>query len=132
MNAHSLVKTLVALTLVFGLAVAVHAQSGAPSPPPSQPAPYGQGQQGGGEKDTTPGAPDRGVQSQDKGPAPSPGVTVESRSESRTEGEQGRILGVNPTVAMVIGAALVAIIVIALVAMTKRSGSGHTESRRSV
>jgi hypothetical protein len=49
-------------------------------------------------------------------------VTIENRSESRPNtGERVRILGVDPTVAMVIGAVLLVVIVIALVAMSKRS-----------
>jgi hypothetical protein len=51
-----------------------------------------------------------------------PNVTIDNRSEPRSaEGQRGRLLGVDPTVALVIGAVLVVIIVISLVAMSKRT-----------
>jgi hypothetical protein len=58
---------------------------------------------------------------------------IENRTETRSprsEGAPRRFLGVDPTVALVIGAALLVIIVVALVAMTK--GSDDAPSRRSV
>src|SRR4029450_6451150 len=96
---------LLGLALVFGFLVAdINAQTPAPSAPPAQ-------QQG--SPQPAPGATDRGAAPQGTTPetrapqAPgqqSPNVTVESRSETRTsEGPGGKFLGVDPTIALVIG-----------------------------
>ena len=115
-----LVVPLVGLALVFGcFAVDVHAQAAPPAPPAQQE----------GTQQPAPGATDKGAapqpttpETRSPAPQPAPNVTIENRSESRpSAGERGRILGVDPTVAMVIGAVLLVVIVIALVAMSKRS-----------
>lgn len=109
------------LALVLGcLAVDVHAQTSAPPAPPAQQE---------GTQQPAPGATDKGAapqattpETQSPAPQPAPNVTIENRSESRpSAGERARILGVDPTVAMVIGAVLLVVIVIALVAMSRRS-----------
>jgi len=116
-----LVVPLLGWALVLGcFAVDVHAQTGAPPAPPAQQE---------GTQQPAPGAPDKGAapqpttpETRSPAPQPAPNVTIENRSESRpSAGERGRILGVDPTVAMVIGAVLLVVIVIALVAMSKRS-----------
>ena len=114
---------LLGLALVLGFLVAdINAQTPTPSAPPAQQE---------GAPQPAPGATDRGAAPQGTTPetrapqAPgqqSPSVTVESRNETRSsEGQSGRILGVDPTIALVIGAVLLVVIIIALVAMTKRS-----------
>jgi len=116
-----LVVPLLGLALVLGcFAVDVHAQTAAPPAPPAQQE---------GTQQPAPGATDKGAAPQPTTPEtrspaqqPAPNVTIENRSESRpSTGERGRVLGVDPTVAMVIGAVLLVVIVIALVAMSKRS-----------
>lgn len=124
-----------AFALVFGFLVAgIDAQTSAPSAPPAQQAPSAQQE---GAPQSTPGAtdrsgapqgttPDKATTPETRGPQapapPSPNVTIENRSETRSsDGQQGKFLGVDPTVALVIGAVLVVVIVIALVAMSKRS-----------
>ena len=116
-----LMVPLLGLALALGFFVAdIQAQT-APAAPPAQQE---------GTQQPAPGATDRGTAPQpttpetrgDRPPAaqPAPNVTVESRSETRTS-DGGKILGVNATVAMVIGAVLFIVIVIALVAMSKRT-----------
>jgi len=116
-----LVIPLLGLALVLGwFAVDVHAQTSAPPAPPAQQE---------GTQQPAPGATDKGAAPQPATPEtrspaaqPAPNVTIENRSESRpSTGERGRVLGVDPTVAMVIGAVLLVVIVIALVAMSKRT-----------
>jgi hypothetical protein len=115
-----LMTSLLGLALVLGLLVVnVNAQTSAPpaqQEEKSQPSP-------------APGATDRGAAPQPTAPEtrapsapPAPNVTIENRGDTRTGGdERGKFLGVDPTVAMVVGAALLIVIVIALVAMTRRS-----------
>lgn len=52
--------------------------------------------------------------------APPTGSQIETRPMAPAEGEPSTFLGVNPTVAMVIGAVLVIVVVIGLVAMSRR------------
>jgi hypothetical protein len=62
-------------------------------------------------------------------------TTVETRSDYRSERvevDRPRFLGVDPTVAMVLGAVLVVVIVIALVAMSRRSEEVESHSHRRV
>lgn len=131
MNRH-LIETLLGLVLAFGLVAQAHAQSSAPPSSTAQQAPSTQAPQGEAPKDATPPA----TQSPETKQPPqdgkqSPDAKVGSRSESGTSGGgRGGFLGVDPTVAMIIGAVLVIVIVIALVAMTRRSEDAP--SRRSV
>jgi hypothetical protein len=62
--------------------------------------------------------------------APPTGSQIETRPEPRAERESGTFLGVNPTVAMVIGAVLVIVVVISLVAMSRR-GDEVRETRET-
>jgi len=108
------------LALVLGLfAVDVRAQTSTPPAPAQQ-----EGAQQSAPSATDKGAPPQPTTPETRSPVPqpAPNVTIENRSESRpSEGDRGRILSVDPTVAMVIGAVLLIVIVIALVAMSKRS-----------
>ena len=121
MNRH-LAEALLGLALVFGLAVQGHAQSSAPSGTPPQQIQPSQPSQGDASKDATPPTqqPEAKQPSQDS--KSSTDVRVESRTDQGApQGSQGRILGVDPTMAMVIGAVLLIVIVIALVAMARRT-----------
>jgi hypothetical protein len=118
------------LLLLSGLAYDVSAQqtappSAAPSPPPTEP--------------TKPGAvapppatsPDpaapSGQMRQDT-PQPPSTSTIERNTEKTTvvDRDSGRIFGMQPTVAMIIGAVLLVVIVLGLVAMS-RGGGRDTE-----
>jgi preprotein translocase subunit SecG len=97
-------------------------------------------------KDATPqqqGQSQQGQQAQPNPPAQvAPGS--ESKSESRTdyrsdtrserivETERGKFLGVDPTLAMIVGAVLFIVIVMAMVAMSRKSSNTTVETRRTM
>lgn len=122
----------IGLLLIAGLAADVHAQQPPPPPPaPSEtrPAP---------DSSTTPPAPPAAPQSEygsQPPQAPSSNTQIETRTETErvVEREPGTFLGVDPTMAMIVGAVLVIVIVIALVAMGRRGDEiRHRDSRRQV
>jgi hypothetical protein len=111
----------VSLLLIGGVALDVSAQQ-APAPPaPAETTPA--------PANPTPPVPrtEYGGQPQQ---APPTGSQIETRPEPRAERESGTFLGVNPTVAMVIGAVLVIVVVIGLVAMSRR-GDEVRETRET-
>jgi len=88
-------------------------------------------------------------QSQQAQPAqPNPPAQVapgsESKSESRTdyrsdtrserivETERSKFLGMDPTLAMIVGAVLFVVIVMAMVAMSRKSSNTTVETRRTI
>jgi len=77
------------------------------------------GAQSGDQKETTQPAP----------PAPGSSTVIDRQIETRTERverEPAKFLGLDPTIAMVLGAVLVVVIVIGLVAMSRREeDTGH-------
>ncbi|MGH7413884.1 MAG: hypothetical protein ACREKJ_06760 [Candidatus Rokuibacteriota bacterium] len=119
------------LLLIGGLAVNVDAQQPAapPAPAETKQAPDGS---------ATPPAPQPAPPSEygsQPPQAPSTNKQIETRPETErvVEREYGKFLGVDPTVAMIVGAVLVIVIVIGLVAMGRRSDEvRHTDSRRQV
>ena len=114
------------LLLIGGFAVDVTAQQPAAPPAPAEtqqtpdtkPAPQG-------DASSTP-------QAQPAQP-PSSNTQIETRTErtERVVERPGTFLGVDATVAMVLGAILVIVVVIGIVAMSRRSGDDvhHTHSR---
>ena len=102
--------------------------------------------------DTTKDSSSQQGQSQQGQPAqpaqPNPPAQVapgsESKSESRTdyrsdtrserivETERGKFLGMDPTLAMIIGAVLFIVIVMAMVAMSRKSSITTVETRRTI
>jgi hypothetical protein len=114
------------LLLIGGFAVDVTAQQPAAPPAPAEtqqtpdtkPAPQG-------DASSTP-------QAQPAQP-PSSNTQIETRTErtERVVERPGTFLGVDATVAMVLGAILVIVVVIGIVAMSRRSGEDvhHTHSR---
>ncbi|HEV8439807.1 MAG TPA: hypothetical protein VGT40_17090 [Methylomirabilota bacterium] len=135
MNSQLIVKLFLSLILVVGLVDYTMAQTSAPSAPTQQQAPQARPDSDRGAA-PQPGMPSAspGVGQQQQGSdrpsdgSKSPNVTIESRSETRNTdggssggGERQRVLGMDPMVAVLIGAALLVVIVVALVAMTKRS-----------
>lgn len=118
---------LLSLLLIGGFALDVSAQQPAAPPAPA---------------DTTTPAPDSPARPAPQGdssvqpaqpPAPpSTNTQVETRTErtERVVERPGTFLGVNATVAMVIGAVLVIVVIIGMVAMSRRSDEvRHTHSR---
>jgi hypothetical protein len=111
------------LVLLGGLAYDVSAQqsappAAAPSAPPTEPAkPEG--------AVTPPPAPmpGQGGQMRQDTPQPPTTNTIERSTEKTTvvDRDSGRIFGMQPTMALIIGAVLLVVIVLALVAMSRRS-----------
>src|SRR5438445_6724940 len=92
------------------------------------------------------GQSQQGQQAQPAQPNPPAQVAPgsESKSESRTdyrsdtrservvETERGKILGMDPTFAMIVGAVLFIVIVMAMVAMSRKSSNTTVETRRTM
>jgi len=123
------------LLLIGGVALGVSAQQPAappaPAPAPSEttPAPTNPA-----PTNPTPPVPrtEYGGQPQQ---APPSNSQIDTRPAPRAERETGTVLGVDPALAMVIGAVLVIVVVIALVAMNRRGDEvrgGDTPRRHQV
>ena len=119
------IGSMLALLLVGGLALDVSAQQpAAPAPPaqtetrPAPPADSGA---------TPPASQQPGGQVQTP-QVPSSNVQIESRTErtERVVEQPARFLGMDPTVAAVLGAVLLIVIVVGLVAMSRRTEDVHT------
>ncbi|MGH7383758.1 MAG: hypothetical protein ACREKG_01165 [Candidatus Rokuibacteriota bacterium] len=126
-----IVGACLSLLLIGGLAVDVNAQQppAPPAPAETKPAP-----DSGATQPAPPPAPQSEYGSQPP-QAPSSNTQIETRTgtERVVEREPGTFLGVDPTVAMIVGAVLVIVIVIALVAMGRRGDEiRHTDGRRQV
>jgi len=92
------------------------------------------------------GQSQQGQQAQPAQPNPPAQVAPgsESKSESRTdyrsdtrservvETERGKFLGMDPTFAMIVGAVLFIVIVMAMVAMSRKSSNTTVETRRTM
>ncbi|HYR39332.1 MAG TPA: hypothetical protein VEW27_09235 [Methylomirabilota bacterium] len=97
-------------------------------------------------KDSTSQQQGQGQQAQPAQPNPPAQVAPgsESKSESRTdyrsdtrserivETERGKFLGMDPTFAMVVGAVLFIVIIMAMVAMSRKSSNTTVETRRTM
>jgi hypothetical protein len=105
------------LLLIGGVALDVSAQQPPPPPAPSETTPTPANPPT--PSNPTPPTPrtEYGGQPQ----APPTGSQIETRPVPLDGSERGSFLGVDPTVAMIIGAVLVIVIVFALVAMGRRS-----------
>jgi hypothetical protein len=108
------------LLLIGGAALAAGAQQPSAPSTPSAPA------------ESRPPAPDSSApggtpQSQPPQMQPVPNVQTETRTETEriVEREPGKFLGIDPTVAMIVGAVLVIVIVFAMVAMGRRRDEIH-------
>ena len=116
---------LLAMTLTAGMAVAQSGSADSPkdSPSQSQPAQPDQSQPSAPSQ----AAPDMKQQSTDT----RTDYRSDSRSERVVETEKAKFLGVDPMVAMIIGAVLFIVVIMAVVAMSKRS-STTVETRRTI
>ena len=117
----------VSLLVITGVAIDASAQApaaapetkqSAPESTPSQPAPSTQGEDKG-----SPAAPPPGART-DQPQKSEPGSTVidrqvETRTE-RVEREPARILGVDPVIALIVGAVVLVVIILGMVAMSRR------------
>jgi hypothetical protein len=129
MNRNWTIGICLTLLLIGGFALDASAQQPS-APAPSTPAV---------PAEPKPQAPDSSTPQPSQPPspqmqqAPSTNVQTETRTEKSEriiEREPGKFLGVDPTVAMILGAALLIVIVFALVAMSRRRDEiQHTHTR---
>ena len=117
---------LLALTLTAGMAVAQSGSADSPKDSSSQPAQQAQPDQ---SQPSAPGqaAPDMKQPQSDT----RSDFRSESRSERVVETERTKMLGMDPMVAMIVGAVLFIVVIMAIVAMSKRS-STTVETRRTI
>ena len=111
------IGSMLALLLVGGLAVDVSAQQpAAPAPAQTETKPADSGS-------TPPAAQSAPQQQAPPAQVPSSNVTIESKTEKteRVVEQSPRFLGMDPTLAMVLGAVLLIVIVVGLVAMSRRT-----------
>jgi preprotein translocase subunit SecG len=120
---------LLALTLTAGMAVAQSGSADSPKDSSSQPAQQTQPDQ---SQPSAPGqaAPDM-KQPQSQSDTRSD-FRSESRSEKVVETERTKMLGMDPMVAMIVGAVLFIVVIMAIVAMSKRSSTTSVETRRTI
>jgi preprotein translocase subunit SecG len=120
---------LLALTLTAGMAVAQSGSADSPKDSSSQPAQQTQPDQ---SQPSAPGqaAPDM-KQPQSQSDTRSD-FRSESRSEKVVETERTKMLGMDPMVAMIVGAVLFIVVIMAIVAMSKRSSTTSVENRRTI
>jgi preprotein translocase subunit SecG len=118
---------LLALTLTAGMAVAQSGSADSPKDSSSQPAQQSQPDQ---SQPSAPGqaAPDMKQPQQSDTRSD---FRSESRSERVVETERTKMLGMDPMVAMIVGAVLFIVVIMAIVAMSKRS-STSVETRRTI
>ena len=117
------------LLLIAGFTLNASAQQPTAPAPTAPPAPA----------DPKPPVPDSGSAAQPAPPqspqmqqAPPTSTQTETRTEKTeriVEREPGKLLGVDPTVAMILGAAILIVIVFAMVAMSRRRDEVHTHPR---
>ena len=115
------IGSMLALLLVGGLAIDVSAQQ------PAAPAPPAQTESKPADSGSTPPAQQQPSGQVQTPQVPSSNVQIESRTE-RTERVVERpssFLGMDPTVALAIGAVLFIVIVVGLVAMSRRTEEVH-------
>ena len=117
---------LLAITLAAGMAVAQSGSADSPKDSSSQPA-----QQDQSSQPSAPGqaAPDMKQPQQSDTRSD---FRSESRSERVVETERTRMLGMDPMVAMIVGAVLFIVVIMAIVAMSKRSSTTSVETRRTI
>ncbi len=117
---------LLALTLTAGMAVAQSGSADSPKDSSSQPAQQTQPDQS--QSSAGQAAPDMKQPQSDT----RSDFRSESRSERIVETERTKMLGMDPMVAMIVGAVLFIVVIMAIVAMSKRSSTTSVETRRTI
>jgi cobalamin biosynthesis Mg chelatase CobN len=116
---------LLAITLTAGMAVAQSGTADSTKDSTSQPAQPAQSSPS--DQSSQPAAPSEMKQSQTDSRTD---VRTENRSERVVETERTKLLGMDPMVAMIVGAVLFIIVIMAIVSMSKRSSSTSVETTR--
>jgi carbohydrate-binding DOMON domain-containing protein len=119
------------LLLIGGFAVTASAQQPtAPATAPAAPADPRAPDNNTAQPSPSPATPAPAPQLQQTPPPSTQTETRTAKTERIVEREPGKFLGVDPTVAMILGAALLIVIVFALVAMSRRRDEvQHTHTR---
>ena len=118
---------LLAITLTAGMAVAQSGSADSPKDSSSQPAQPTQPDQSSQQSAPGQAAPDMKQQSDTRSDFRS-----ESRSEKVVETERVKMLGMDPMVAVIVGAVLFIVVIMAIVAMSKRASTTSVETRRPI
>jgi hypothetical protein len=117
------------LLLIGGFAMTSNAQQPT-APAPAAPADPKAPDNSTAQPSPSPAAPAPAPQLQQTPPPSTHTETRTEKTERIVEREPGKFLGVDPTVAMILGAALLIVIVFALVAMSRRRDEvQHTHTR---
>jgi hypothetical protein len=116
---------LLAITLTAGMAIAQSGNADSPKDPTSQPAQPSQPDQS--PQPAAPGQAGPDMKQSDS----RTDVRSESRSERIVETERTKMLGMDPMVAMIVGAVLFIIVIMAIVAMARQPSSTSADTRRS-
>jgi flagellar basal body-associated protein FliL len=116
---------LLAITLTAGMAVAQSGTADSTKDSTSQPSQPSQSSQP--DRSSQPAAPSEMKQSQTDSRTD---VRTENRSERVVETERTKLLGMDPMVAMIVGAVLFIIVIMAIVSMSKRSSTASVETTR--
>jgi preprotein translocase subunit SecG len=122
---------LLAITLTAGMAVAQSGSSDSTKDSTSQPAqpaqPSQPAQSSEPAQSSQPAAPSEMKQSQSDSRTD---VRTENRTDRIVETERTKLLGMDPMVAMIVGAVLFIVVIMAIVSMSKRSSSTSVETTR--
>jgi uncharacterized low-complexity protein len=116
---------LLAITLTAGMAVAQSGSADSPKDSTSQPAQPSQPDQS-----SQPSAPGQAAPDMKQSDSRTD-VRSETRSERIVDTERTKMLGMDPMFAMIVGAVLFIVVIMAIVAMAKQTSSTSTETRRS-
>ena len=122
------------MTAVFGsmllagalMTGAASAQSSSPDTPKDFTSQQGQSQQG------QPAQPAQVAPGSESKSESRTDYRSDTRSERIVETERGKFLGMDPTLAMIVGAVLFIVIVMAMVAMSRKSSNTTVETRRTI
>src|SRR5438552_17147993 len=128
------------MTAVFGsmllvgarLAGAAGAQSGPATNKDATSQQQGQSQQGQQAQPAQPSPPAQVAPGSESKSESRTDYRSDTRSERVVETERGKILGMDPTFAMIVGAVLFIVIVMAMVAMSRKSSNTTVETRRTM
>jgi hypothetical protein len=111
---------------------AASAQSSSPDTPKDSTSQQGQSQQGQQPQPAQPNPPAQVAPGSESKSESRTDYRSDTRSERIVETERGKFLGMDPTFTMIIGAVLFIVIVMAMVAMSRKSSNTTVETRRTI
>jgi hypothetical protein len=111
---------------------AASAQSSSPDTPKDFTSQQGQSQQGQQAQPAQPNPPAQVAPGSESKSESRTDYRSDTRSERIVETERSKFLGMDPTLAMIIGAVLFIVIVMAMVAMSRKSSNTTVETRRTI